>query len=295
VEPSGELRDVVLSLRGRTQSPELKRQKQTASGSGTHTAQPFRKNEVPSLFLIRDGSLWLMGCVSYSTEADAGVVFNTWFGGRLLKPQDRLNSIGKYFPYGEDRTSPTPANPPNGQEKFATYTRDAETGLDYAHQRYYTAGLGRFMTPDPYSASAGLGVPQSFNRYAYTDGDPVTFNDRTGLFISSSSWNGCYVDDLWISGCDLPGLNFMSQSFVRRSPFQKAVDRLTSAVESFNDRVGFSKRCQDDIAAIAASAPSYVDPTSVTSRGYELREWSMVSGFAGGPLSNLASGRSSRG
>ncbi len=51
---------------------------------------------------------------------------NQWFGGRLLKPQDRLASIGKYFPYGEDRYTPTPANPANGTEKFATYTRDTE-------------------------------------------------------------------------------------------------------------------------------------------------------------------------
>ena len=109
------------------------------------------------------------------------VSFNTWFGGRLLKPQDRLNSIGKYFPYGEDRYSPHPANPTNGKEKFATYTRDAETGLDYAYQRYYTEGLGRFMTPDPYGRSASLGNPQSLNRYPYSGNDPVGSNDPSGL------------------------------------------------------------------------------------------------------------------
>jgi RHS repeat-associated protein len=81
------------------------------------------------------------------------VYSNTWFMGRLLKPQDRLNSVGKYFPYGEDRYNPTPANPANGVEKFATYTRDAETVLDYAYQRYYTSGLVRFLTVDPKSAS----------------------------------------------------------------------------------------------------------------------------------------------
>ena len=101
------------------------------------------------------------------------VSFNTWFGGRLLKPQDRLNSIGKYFPYGEDRYSPHPANPTNGKEKFATYTRDAETGLDYAYQRYYTAGLGRFMTVDPKASSQRLAKPQSFDRYSYALNDPI--------------------------------------------------------------------------------------------------------------------------
>ncbi len=39
-------------------------------------------------------------------------------GGRLLKPEDRLQSIGKYFPYGEDRYSPNPANPVGDTEKI---------------------------------------------------------------------------------------------------------------------------------------------------------------------------------
>ena len=76
-------------------------------------------------------------------------VINQWFGGRFLRPQDRLQSRGKYFPYGEDRYSPNPANPSSDQEKFATYARDSATGLDYANQRYYGAGLGRFISPDP--------------------------------------------------------------------------------------------------------------------------------------------------
>ncbi len=106
---------------------------------------------------------------------------NQWFGGRLLKPQDRLASIGKYFPYGEDRYTPTPANPANGTEKFATYTRDAETGLDYAYQRYYAAGLGRFTAGDPFGGSAQMGDPQSFNPYAYVQADPVNHIDPSGL------------------------------------------------------------------------------------------------------------------
>jgi RHS repeat-associated protein len=108
---------------------------------------------------------------------------NIWFAGRLLKAQDRLKSIGKYFPYGEDRTNPSPANPANGQEKFATYTRDAESGLDYAYQRYYTSGLGRMLTPDPYDGSAAPAGPQSWNGYAYVEGDPAGFNDPEGLYL----------------------------------------------------------------------------------------------------------------
>jgi RHS repeat-associated protein len=105
-----------------------------------------------------------------------------YFGGKLLKNatgyvgQDRLGSIGKFFPYGQERTATS-----NGTEKFATYTRDAETGLDYAQNRYHSSGDGRFLSPDPHQPSAGLEDPGSWNRYAYVGGDPINFLDPLGL------------------------------------------------------------------------------------------------------------------
>jgi RHS repeat-associated protein len=90
--------------------------------------------------------------------------------------QDRLGSAGKYFSYGEERS-----NLPNDQVKFATYTRDSATGLDYADQRYYAGGAGRFLSPDPYNNSAGLGDPGSWNKYTYTRGDPINRFDPDGL------------------------------------------------------------------------------------------------------------------
>jgi RHS repeat-associated protein len=89
---------------------------------------------------------------------------------------DRLGSIGKYFPYGQERPSATT----DGKEKFATYFRDSETGLDYADQRYHQPGMGRFMTADA-SPSSGAAEPGSWNRYAYTRGDPVNRGDPAGL------------------------------------------------------------------------------------------------------------------
>ena len=106
---------------------------------------------------------------------------NYYFGGRLIKnttgyvTPDRLGSIGKYFPFGQERPSATT----NGKEKFATYFRDSETGLDYADQRYHQVGMGRFMTPDS-AQSAHSKNPGSWNRYAYASGDPVNGNDPTG-------------------------------------------------------------------------------------------------------------------
>jgi hypothetical protein len=83
---------------------------------------------------------------SGSTYTLTATITNVWFAGRLLAPEDRERSHGKHFPFGEDRYSPNPVNPANDQEKFATYTRDSATGLDYAYQRYYNSQSGRFQT-----------------------------------------------------------------------------------------------------------------------------------------------------
>ena len=114
-----------------------------------------------------------------------------WFGGRLLVPQNQIASQGKYFAYGEERTTVSPANPANDQEKFATYTRDSATGLDYANQRYYSSTIGRFTRPDPYGESANAMDPQSWNRYTYAGNDPANANDPTGLFLVDCVWDGC--------------------------------------------------------------------------------------------------------
>jgi len=89
--------------------------------------------------------------------------------------------VGKYFPYGVERPSATT----NGTEKFATYFRDSETGLDYAQNRYHQVGMGRFMTTDPYDGSARANAPGSWNRYAYLIGDPVNNSDPNGLDTAS--------------------------------------------------------------------------------------------------------------
>jgi RHS repeat-associated protein len=103
-----------------------------------------------------------------------------YFGGRMLGDEDRLGSRGgKYFPYGDDRSNPPPAN---DAVKFATYTRDSATGLDYADQRYYNSTYGRFASPDQYVASGGPSAPESWNRYTYVGGDPMNYFDPVGNY-----------------------------------------------------------------------------------------------------------------
>jgi RHS repeat-associated protein len=71
--------------------------------------------------------------------------------------------------------------------KFTSYERDAN-GTDEAMMRRYNRWHSRFDQPDPYDGSYNLSDPQSFNRYAYTQGDPVNFIDPTGLEI-------CFMED----------------------------------------------------------------------------------------------------
>jgi RHS repeat-associated protein len=97
-----------------------------------------------------------------------------YFGGKLIKNssgyigQDSLGSIGKFYPYGLEKPSATT----NGTEKFTGYMRDAETGLDYANNRYHSPGQGRFISVDRKGGDPS--DPGSWNRYAYTRGDPST-------------------------------------------------------------------------------------------------------------------------
>ena len=67
--------------------------------------------------------------------------------------------------------------------KFTAKKRDNETGLDYFGARYYSAPLGRFISPDPLMASAKASNPQSWNRYTYTFNNPLRFIDPDGLEV----------------------------------------------------------------------------------------------------------------
>ncbi|MBL8177792.1 MAG: hypothetical protein JNK48_24150 [Bryobacterales bacterium] len=69
-----------------------------------------------------------------------------WFAGRKVgQKEDRLGTVqngSRFYPYGEESASTG-----NDKEKFATYWRDSNTGLDYAVNRYYKANVGRFRSP----------------------------------------------------------------------------------------------------------------------------------------------------
>jgi RHS repeat-associated protein len=61
---------------------------------------------------------------------------------------------------------------------FTGKERDAETGLDYFGERYYSSSQGRFTTPDPLPGWPQ--DPQSWNMYAYGRNNPLKYVDPDG-------------------------------------------------------------------------------------------------------------------
>jgi RHS repeat-associated protein len=119
------------------------------------------------------------------------VLLATFFGRKRIGTFDRLGSAKynqdgaaqSFYPYGEDRGTVQP----NDSLKFATYTRDAATGLDYADQRYYASNFGRMTSADRTWYGTSSARPASWNRYSYVEGDPVNYNDPFGKYIPPPS------------------------------------------------------------------------------------------------------------
>jgi RHS repeat-associated protein len=136
------------------------------------------------------GITWGMGypnCPSYGFCFQPQMT-SVRFAGRLVAQtagtnpppvyQDRLGTnraTGNYYPFGDGAAG-------TDNIQFATYTRDSYSGIDYADQRFYASSYARYVTPDPAgSVAASASDPGSWNRYAYTRGDPVNRLDPSGM------------------------------------------------------------------------------------------------------------------
>jgi RHS repeat-associated protein len=102
----------------------------------------------------------------------------------VTKSQRLTNSAGTVVSWVElDPWGAETGGSNNAQQqshRYNNYERDANGGDD-ATMRRYEGRWQRFAQPDPYDGSYNLAEPQSFNRYSYTQNDPVNFADPTGL------------------------------------------------------------------------------------------------------------------
>jgi len=97
---------------------------------------------------------------------------------RVTNMSGVIQSTVETDPFGADTNKSS--NSAFQPRKFTSYERDAN-GSDEAMFRRYNRWHSRFDQPDPYDGSYSLTDPQSFNRYAYVNNDPVNFVDPSGL------------------------------------------------------------------------------------------------------------------
>jgi len=97
---------------------------------------------------------------------------------RLTNSAGTISSWVDLDPWGAEtgRSSNQTLQP----HRFTSYVRDGN-GSDDAMMRRYEGKWRMFAQPDPYDGSYSLTDPQSFNRYSYTQNDPVNFVDPSGL------------------------------------------------------------------------------------------------------------------
>ena len=97
---------------------------------------------------------------------------------RVTNSSGSIVSTIELDPWGADTNrSSTAAFQPH---KYTSYERDGNAS-DEAMFRRYNRYHSRFDQPDPYHGSYDQTNPQSFNRYAYAQNDPVNFADPDGL------------------------------------------------------------------------------------------------------------------
>ena len=124
-----------------------------------------------------------------SNPAQTVFIHNDWQGTERVRSKYDGTSYQTCtnLPYGDQQTCTAGVTDPSPLH-YTGKMRDAETNLDYFGARYYSSGMGHWMTPDwdakpaavPY---ANFGDPQSLNLYAMVNGSPVSHQDSDGHLI----------------------------------------------------------------------------------------------------------------
>ncbi len=134
------------------------------------------------------------------------------------------------FPYGDTISPPT-----NDTEtrRFTGHQRDLGSptnttdDLDYMHARYYGVKMGRLLSVDP--GGSRTTRPMSWNRYAYTVGNPVILVDPDGRAWQPPKWLN---DIASIAAGFLPGLGEFQDGTVALTGY----DPITSEPVKWSER-----------------------------------------------------------
>ena len=160
----------------------------TYDGEGRRIKKVTATPDLKTTFYVYDASGRL--AAEYSTQpsvSSTSYLFADYLGTpRAITDQDgTVIDCSDYSPFGRlletpTRTLPCQQTPNHAAQQFTGKERDAGTGLDYFGARYFSSAQGRFITPDPDSAGAYIGLPQTLNAYAYTANNPLSRIDPDG-------------------------------------------------------------------------------------------------------------------
>ncbi|MBU0638536.1 MAG: RHS repeat-associated core domain-containing protein, partial [Planctomycetes bacterium] len=128
----------------------------------------------------------------YDANGNVGqlVAWETGYEGATADEwhDDRLVARYEYDPYG-NRTNEPAQGESEQPFQFSTHQFDAETGLLYAKNRYYSPRLGRWLNRDPLGEEASRGLYAAFQNNPVTRFDPDGRQDQTTG--SPHGKNGC--------------------------------------------------------------------------------------------------------
>ena len=109
-----------------------------------------------------------------------------WLGTRRQQTDYVGNPVLNFtgLPYGDGLATVPVSNTDVSdatEHHFTGKERDTESGNDYFEARYFGSSMGRFLSPDPASATPlHLLNPQRWNMYSYGLNNPLSFTDAGG-------------------------------------------------------------------------------------------------------------------
>ncbi|MCD9189175.1 MAG: hypothetical protein LUM44_22355 [Pyrinomonadaceae bacterium] len=139
----------------------------------------------------------------YSTQTSTTPQVSYLTNDHLGSPRVNTDAVGNvtarhdYQPFGEEVQRASHGTD-QIRQKFTSYERDNESGLDYAQARYYSNQHGRFTLVDPIMMTKKrLRDPQSINLYSYSRNNPLKYVDPTGEYFVGANGKrvGFKIDD----------------------------------------------------------------------------------------------------
>ena len=167
-----------------------------------------------------------------------------------------------------------------GRQKFTQKERDNETGLDYFGARYFASTQGRFTGVDPSRVSIHVVNPQTWNRYAFSNNNPLVFVDNDGKWPTSIHER---IIDL-----ALPGLSKSERQVIKAASYE--VDSKPGAQSPANSYQHGMRAPDESIDHATETAAAWINVWKTGAR--EAVDWNAALkafGYAFHPVSDMTS------